>query len=496
MQSDDDSPDDEPTAGAIENVDEAGGLPGHGTMTTRACLVCCPGGERGMTSPQDRPPAWAAPGGSAQRPDEQPGPTPAAPPPTAPPPASLTPGTVPPAAPPPGAVPPPAAPGAWGVPQLPPAWTGQSYPGGGAVPPGYGPTPPPGYGPTPPGYQGPGAPGYGPTPPPGYPGYGYPPVPPGWRPPALQPGIIPLRPLSLGEILDGGVRAIRANPAVMFGLSAVVVTIGVIASDLLASYLSGLLAGPLNDFFGSLPADGSAAFPSDFVGQMTTSVGTLLAVPVTSLITTILTGLLVVAVSRSVLGRAISVREVLHSGRVWWVLGFTLLSMLAVLAVGAILVGIVVVLATSHQVGFAVLVAILGLLGYAVAAVWFNTRTLLVTPALMLEGKGFWATVARAWRLTRGSFWRLFGIWLLAAVIMGFISGVIAVPFTLIAGLVASGLGATVITSIGNIISMTAATTYTSAVLALLYIDVRMRREGLDIELGRAATADAAGAVR
>ena len=48
------------------------------------------------------------------------------------------------------------------------------------------------------------------------------PPPPGlsWRPQALQPGIIPLRPLGMGEIYDGAFRAVRANPRVMFGLAA------------------------------------------------------------------------------------------------------------------------------------------------------------------------------------------------------------------------------------------------------------------------------------
>src|SRR5690625_3944619 len=40
---------------------------------------------------------------------------------------------------------------------------------------------------------------------------------------AAQPGIIPLRPLTLGEIYDGAFRAVRTNPGVMFGLAAVIV---------------------------------------------------------------------------------------------------------------------------------------------------------------------------------------------------------------------------------------------------------------------------------
>ena len=111
-------------------------------------------------------------------------------------------------------------------------------------PPGY---PPPGYPPagyTPPGYRAPrptdlrrdtairpdqGAlPGY---PPPGY-------NPPPAMSPALKPGVIPLRPLTLTDIFNGAVAYIRANPKATLGFT----TIVVVATQLLALVLS---VGPL-----------------------------------------------------------------------------------------------------------------------------------------------------------------------------------------------------------------------------------------------------------
>jgi hypothetical protein len=418
-------------------------------------------GTTGMSSPADPPPAWTAPGGPGDpRPGSQP---------TPPADGGTASGTGAPPAQPAGWTAPTTPPTGWGTPQAPPTWTG---------PPPTAPAGPPGYGP----------------------GYGFPAAPPVWAPPALQPGIVPLRPLSLGEILDGGVRAVRANPSVMFGLSAVAVTVAVLVSALLSYYLSGVLSGSVSDVTGALSPDLSPAEAGQFTGQVSYAFGSAFTRPITALVTTILTGLLVVAVSRSVLGRTISVREVLRSRRAWWVVGFSLLSGVVVAAAVVLLVGVVIGLAAAHQTGAAVAVGILGALSLLVGAVWFNTRTLLVTPALMLEGKGFWATVKRGWRLTRGSFWRLFGIWLLVSVIMGVLEQIILTPFAIGASVVSSGqltnVASLAITSVGEIIALTLATTYLSAVVALLYIDVRMRREGLDIELGRAATADAAAAPR
>jgi hypothetical protein len=288
------------------------------------------------------------------------------------------------------------------------------------------------------------------------------------------------------------VRAIRANPAVMFGLSALVVTIGVALSALVTWYLSAILTGQFSDFLGDLGASGAD------VGVLDQQFGSVIAqyasLPITAVATTILTGLLVVSVSRSVLGQKISVREVLRSSRVWWVVGYTVALSVAQLVVIGAWFALVWWLATSEMVGATVAVVLLGGLALVVGGVWLTVRLLLVTPALMLEGKGFATSIARAWRLTRGSFWRLLGIYVLVLIITSIISQVVVVPFAVGAGLT-GGLGSMttglplLLTSLGQAVALTVTTTYTAAVVALLYIDVRMRREGLDVELGRAATA-------
>jgi hypothetical protein len=380
-----------------------------------------------MTSPHDDvpPPTWTAPGsGTPQQPS-----TPPAPPPGA------TQGT-PPASPPELTKPP--APAGWGGQ---PAWNGQ--PGWGA------------------------------------------PAPSAWRPPALQPGIVPLRPLGLGEILDGAFKAIRANPRVMFGLSALVVTIAVAVESVVTWYVSGLVTGELLDATTSV-AD------AEFQATMVDGASQLAVAPVTALVTTILTGWLIVSVSRSVLGQQVTPGEVLRNKRIWPVVGFTIaLSLAAALAIG-VLVGLVVLLARGSNEGLAVLVGLLGSVGLGILLIVVGVRTLLVAPAVMLEGKRLRPTIGRAWRLTKGSFWRLLGIYLLVNLLIGVITQFIVTPAALLTTFIFDDPGnerfaSIVVLGIANIIALTLSTTYLASVVALLYIDVRMRREGLDVELGRAA---------
>lgn len=436
-----------------------------------------------MTGPQDadQTPTWAAPGGSPQPAAGRPG-TASAPSAPAQPDQPLPPADQ------PGAAPAP-APSSWGT--LPPP---APYPGQPATPPppqhgqpgygqqAYGPQPPygaqdaaqPPYGQLPPGY-GPPVPGYGPG---------------AWQPPAARPGIIPLRPLNLGEILDGAFRAVRANPTVMFGLSLLVIAVAVLLKAVLTWYLGGLVAGEFSDWAGSRSLD--EALDGDTSSMLGASVAQLVALPVSALASTVLTGLLIVSVSRSVIGRKVTISEVLRSSRVWHVVGFTLLlGVASTLVVGA-LVGVGVLIARSESWGLLVAYVVVAGLGVVVASVWVTVRTLLVPAALMLEERRFWPTVRRAWRLTRGSFWRLFGIYLLTSVLVSIVAQIIQTPFALVITFLFPtadllSFGAIAATSVGEILALTLTTVFMSSVVALLYIDTRMRREGLDIELQRAA---------
>ncbi len=126
----------------------------------------------------------------------------------------------------------------------------------------------------------------------------------------------------------------------------------------------------------------------------------------------------------------------------------------------------------------------------------------------MLEKQGIVTAMRRSARLVRGSWWRVFGIQLLAAIIAYVVAAIIVIPFTFLAAAF-SGDGVTgfvsttggdigwtflIISGIGSVIGSMITFPITAGVTVLLYIDQRIRREALDLELARAAGVQGADA--
>lgn len=338
-----------------------------------------------------------------------------------------------------------------------------------------------------PGQPAPGQPGQAPQSP-----YG----PSSYVPPAAKPGIVPLRPLTLGEVYDGAFGAIRHNPGVMLGMATLVLLIATVIGVLIGQLLVPSLTGAFDQLVAEAP-ELSGLGPT-YAQLMAASAG----MGVTSiLVMPVVEGVLTVSVSQSVVGRKLSVGEVWDRlrGRAWLLIGWALLRALitGILLTAYVALAAVVVAAFSQvSSGLAVVFGLLFALGLLALLVWLGVRLGLVAPALALEGRRMWATVARAWRLTRGSFWRLFGIYLLAVVIVYVAASIVSYPFGLLGGLVmgtgGGTAGAIALSTLGSVISTALTTIFLSAVVALLYVDVRMRREGLDVALA-AAAAEAAG---
>ncbi|KOV84988.1 hypothetical protein [Nocardia sp. NRRL S-836] len=301
-------------------------------------------------------------------------------------------------------------------------------------------------------------------PPPGY----YAPPPPGGQP-TIKPGVIPLRPLTVGEIVDGAVGTMRRHPKLIIGAAAVVAAV--------TQVLGLLVQLPFLDDLTSVAAiDPNTVTQEEAVDRLTSGLtgfftGTLLSALLILLGTVFLSGFVTVVVGRAVLGQPVTF------GEAWEEFKPRLLPLLG----ATLLFGLVVTV---------------GVILCIVPGIWLSVLFGLVTPALVLERCGVRTAFGRSRTLVRGAWWRTFGILLLASVISAIINWIIGIPFGLL-GAATTGFssdptaalstGSLVLSTIGAIIASTITLPFTAAVTVLVYVDRRMRAEGMDIELQRAA---------
>lgn len=334
----------------------------------------------------------------------------------------------------------------------------------------------------------------GPGAPPPAPGWGGRPPGPGWgRPHAARPGVIPLRPLGVGEILDGAVSTMRAHWRTVLGLTLAVSVVAQTALILIQRYL---LPDP--------PSIDANATGSEALRQAADSLRSSLLDLAPSLLITILatiftTAVLTVVISRSVLGRPVTLSDAWAEARprLLPLLGLTLL--LAAMAVAIMAVGLLPGYLLGDTAGMGL--AFLGLLAACVVLAWLLTRFCLASPALMLERQSITASIRRSAKLVRGAWWRTFGILALTWLLTLIVTVVIGIPFGIIA-IVVDGGGMSaflsdgpnsfgwpflIISGIGDVIVATITYPLSAGVTALLYVDQRIRREALDLELARAA---------
>jgi membrane-anchored glycerophosphoryl diester phosphodiesterase (GDPDase) len=170
----------------------------------------------------------------------------------------------------------------------------------------------------------------------------------------------------------------------------------------------------------------------------------------------------------------------------------------AALAAGGILVAVLLgVLLGDAGIFLGVLVAIAGV----IFAAYFYVKLWLAAPALVLEKQPIVQSLRRSSRLVKGSWWRVFGILVLTAILAVVIGQVLQAPFSLLS------YGGSVLDpnavieptflqvaggSIGVLLAQAVTLPFQAGVTVLLYIDQRMRKEGLDIELTRATSSASA----
>jgi len=309
---------------------------------------------------------------------------------------------------------------------------------------------------------------------------------------AHKPGIVPLRPLQFGDILDGAVKAVRFNPKSMVGMSALV-----LAGFLVPSAALGIGATHLTTTVVSRYGPEAGAFlgiPSTLIQSLSTALATAL-----------LSGLLIFVVGQAVLGRKPDLGQTWRStrGRLLSLLALLILTGLFSLVSTVLLIGPGVLLLVNDTIGAGAALLLLGVLCTAVVAVYVSTKISLAAPAIVLEGHGVFAGLRRSFALTKGAaaFWRILGITLAAGVLAAMVGAMLGIPFSVAGVAIAAMAGqdteggqmvVTFVSHLSALLSGAITTPFVAAVTGLLYIDRRMRLEALDVVLIREAQSNPA----
>jgi hypothetical protein len=243
------------------------------------------------------------------------------------------------------------------------------------------------------------------------------------------------------------------------------------------------------------PADGASWDDSKgYLGRVLTR--SLAVYGIESVGTLVLTGLITAVIGQAVLGRPITPGGAWARLRplIWRLLAVSVLTHLILIgiAVGALLPAVVAAAAGGGAI--AVVLLVIGIIAWFGLSVYAFIALALAPAALVLEQQTVRGALSRSRALVRRSWWRVFGILVLASLIASVIGGIISLPF----GLAGGGLSSFGDTStlrftdallavVGSLIAGTLVQPFSAGVRALLYIDRRIRAEALDVALTRAA---------
>jgi len=277
--------------------------------------------------------------------------------------------------------------------------------------------------------------------------------------------------MTLGDILDTAIALYRQN----FALFAGIVALLAVPETLFSLFVR--LAGPSSFVTSTTGSSGSSTFhfhDTFFVAEG----GSLL---ITLVFNLLITGALARAISERYLGRSISVTEAYTSVGLGRFVLLALASLLTtvILAAGPIVAAVIIVVLAIAGIS-AGLVAFVGVvLGLAavVFAVYAWVHLQFVAQALVIERTEVVGSLRRSWSLVDRSGWRVLGIVLVISILVGILSAIVGGIIGVVVGLAVPVLGSVV----GSLVAILFQP-FQFAAVTLLYYDLRVRKEGFDLE--------------
>ena len=272
--------------------------------------------------------------------------------------------------------------------------------------------------------------------------------------------------MPLPELLDELFRLYRRHFSLIIGVALLVALPGLVWQLVTGSYR--LTASSYTNLF-TTPGSATPTFSSQQLQNLSgalalAGLGGLILLPFS-------VGAVTRAVTDVALGRTASIGSVLRE---------TLARYLPLLGFIALVFLIFVVWVIVLAIGFVLLV----LPGLAVfcGGVYLAVRWSLSVAAMMAEDIGPIAAMSRSWSLVSGQWWRTFGIIVIVLIMRAIIGAALGFLFGIIAGVATTGDVQLAVVAVGSTLLGAIITPLVTIAIVLLYFDLRVRKEGLDLD--------------
>jgi hypothetical protein len=126
---------------------------------------------------------------------------------------------------------------------------------------------------------------------------------------------------------------------------------------------------------------------------------------------------------------------------------------------------------------------ILGLLLCLAPGVYLWISWTVAAPVLLLEDVRGRKAMKRSRQLVKGRFWPTFAVVLLVAILTGLVQGVFVGILASVVSVSGNEVALAIADAVGQTVSGVLTTPLSAAVLTVLYFDLRVRKEGFDLEL-------------
>ena len=267
-----------------------------------------------------------------------------------------------------------------------------------------------------------------------------------------------LRPLRIGEILDVAIKVYTRHAGTLFRLVLFIVApVQLFGAIVLISTVPD--ASWLNPFAGFDPANQPTTVPETedlyafFAGNMLVLVLSVLA-------SLLATAACFHAISSAYLGAPVDWRQSLRLAArklhslVW-------LSFISLIAIT------------------------LGFIACIIPGIWLYVSFGVAVPALLTEDKRGFKAMSRSFELVQKRWWPTAAVMVLGFFIAGLVSSLVSgvLSLLLFTDLGDSIVASAAVSAIGNTIAGVIATPFQAAVIAIVYFDLRVRKEGFDLQL-------------